>query len=210
VSSVPVFMCMCAAVVAVSACGGRPASGLRASPTADPSATAEATAVPVPTPVPTAPPPGPSARPTATPAPPTPRPRTSPVPTVSPHVVDGVLVGSRQQELTNQARAQQQDLKPLAWDPCLADVAARHAAEMAAAGRIFHGEGVEQDMACGLGSRQTGENVGETSGGADDQRIFTGFMSSSAHRANILGPYRFIGTAWVVAGRTGYLAVEFG
>ena len=46
--------------------------------------------------------------------------------------------------------------------------------------------------------------------GVDDQRVFTAFMGSSSHRANVLGPYGFIGTAWAVAGRTGYIAVEFG
>ncbi len=134
----------------------------------------------------------------------------APAPTVSPHVVDGVLVGSRQQELTNRARAAS-GLKPLAWNQCLAGVAAAHAMEMANAGRIFHGDGVDRDMACALGSHQTGENVGETSGGADDQRIFDAFMRSSGHRANILGPYRYTGTAWVIApDGTGYVSVEFG
>jgi uncharacterized protein YkwD len=121
--------------------------------------------------------------------------------------VNGVLVGSRQQELTNQARAAR-GLQPLSWSSCLAQVAAGHALEMADASRIYHGQGVKQDMACDLGSRQTGENVGETSGGAADQRVFDGFMASSGHRA---GPYRFIGTAWVIGtDATGYLSVEFG
>src|SRR5262245_29416576 len=128
---------------------------------------------------------------------------------MTPHVVDGVLIGSRQQELTNQARAAA-GLGPLAWDPCLAAVASRHAAEMAAAGRIYHGQGVDQDLACNLGTRRAGENVGETSAGADHQRIFTASMHSSRHRANLLGPYRFMATAWVLAGRTGYISVEFG
>jgi uncharacterized protein YkwD len=36
------------------------------------------------------------------------------------------------------------------------------------------------------------------------------FMNSSEHRANILGPYRYVATAWVVAGNgTAYVAVEF-
>jgi uncharacterized protein YkwD len=133
-----------------------------------------------------------------------------PAPAQTPQLVNGVLIGSRQQALTNQARAAA-NLPPLAWSQCLANVASLHAMQMATAGRIYHGDGVDRDLACGLGSRQSGENVGETSGGVDDQRIFDAFMNSSGHRANILGPYRFIGTAWVVGlDGTGYVSVEFG
>jgi len=37
------------------------------------------------------------------------------------------------------------------------------------------------------------------------------FMNSAEHRANILGPYRYVATAWTVRsdGRA-YIAVEFG
>jgi uncharacterized protein YkwD len=36
------------------------------------------------------------------------------------------------------------------------------------------------------------------------------FMNSAGHRANILGPYHYVGTAWVVAPNGyGYIAVEF-
>jgi uncharacterized protein YkwD len=35
-------------------------------------------------------------------------------------------------------------------------------------------------------------------------------MNSPEHRANILGPYRYVATAWVVASNgTAYIAVEF-
>jgi uncharacterized protein YkwD len=36
------------------------------------------------------------------------------------------------------------------------------------------------------------------------------FLASPGHRANIMGPYRYVGTSWVVA-RNGYayIAVEF-
>jgi uncharacterized protein YkwD len=149
------------------------------------------------------PPPTPSAVPAAATPPATAR----PVPVRSPAATP--RAGSRQRDLTNQARVAA-GLKPLAWSSCLAAVASRHASEMAAARRIFHGQGVDQDLACDLGTHRAGENVGETSAGIDDQRIFTAFMNSSGHRANILGQYRFIGTAWVVAGRTGYVSVEFG
>jgi uncharacterized protein YkwD len=133
----------------------------------------------------------------------------APVPAASPKMVNGILVGSVQQQLTNQARVAA-GLAPLTWSGCLADVAARHAMEMATAGRIYHGDGVNRDLACGLGSHQTGENVGVTSVGVDDQRIFDAFMKSSGHRANILGPYRYIGTAWTLGPGGGYVSVEFG
>jgi uncharacterized protein YkwD len=117
--------------------------------------------------------------------------------------------GSRQQELSNQARASAH-MGLLAWNACLAAVAALHAAEMASALRIYHGDGVQRDLACGLRTGRSAENVGLTSGGADDRRIFTAFMQSPGHRANIMGPYRYIGTAWIVAPNgTAYIAVEF-
>lgn len=89
-------------------------------------------------------------------------------------------------------------------------MAANHSTEMADAGFIYHGDGVQRDLNCGLGASHSGENVGRTSDGQDDQLIFDAFMKSSGHRANILGQYRFIGTAWVVApDGTGYVSVEF-
>ena len=36
------------------------------------------------------------------------------------------------------------------------------------------------------------------------------FMNSAEHRANILGPYRYVASVWVVAANGyGYIAVEF-
>ncbi len=81
---------------------------------------------------------------------------------------------------------------------------------MAATGSIFHGNGVNQDFGCGLGSRQTGENVGYWSGGINDAQLNTMFMNSPEHRANIMGPYHYVGTAWAVARNGyGYITVEF-
>jgi uncharacterized protein YkwD len=98
----------------------------------------------------------------------------------------------------------------LQWNSCLAGIAQLHANEMAQAGHIYHGDGVQRDLRCGLGSNQAGENVGMTSPGIDDNRIFAGFMGSAGHKANILGPYRYIGTAWVTgADGAGYVSVEF-
>src|SRR2546423_1458979 len=79
------------------------------------------------------------------------------------------------------------------------------------AGAIAHAGGVSADMGCGLGSAQTGENVGYWSGGVNDAQLNTMFMNSSGHRANIMGPYRYVGTAWKVAANgAAYIAVEFG
>jgi uncharacterized protein YkwD len=117
--------------------------------------------------------------------------------------------GSLQQQLTNQARAGA-GLPALQWNACLAGVAQRHAAEMAQAGHIYHGDGVQQDLGCGQGYSRAGENVGMTSPGIDDNRIFAGFMNSPGHKANIMGAYRYIGTAWVLgADGAGYVSVEF-
>lgn len=119
-----------------------------------------------------------------------------------------VVVGSTQQALINQDRAAA-GLPPLTWNGCLASVAYQNAARMAAQGYISHANGVYQDLACGIGS-QSGENVGYWSGGINDYQLNTMFMNSPDHRANIMGPYRYVGTAWVVA-KNGYayIAVEF-
>ena len=119
-----------------------------------------------------------------------------------------VVVGSTQHQLINQDRVAN-GLPPLAWDNCLAGIAYQNAVRMAAQGAISHADGVYKDLACGIGSR-SGENVGYWSGGIDDARLNTMFMNSPDHRANILGPFRYVGTAWVVAANgCGYIAVEF-
>ncbi len=118
------------------------------------------------------------------------------------------MVGSGQQAYINGDRASA-GLGALSWSPCLAGVAYQNAARMAAAGGISHAGGVSSDLACGLGG-QAGENVGYWSGGINDPQLNAMFMGSAGHRANIMGPYRYVGTAWVVgANRAGYIAVEF-
>ncbi len=204
------------AALAAFACGGSTLSIAVHDPTPTPWSTDEPATVDATHAAP-AMPPRPAIPAAATPAPvppaPLPTPLASPTPFVLPlgvpQMVHGVLVGSKQQQLTNQARAAA-GLRPLAWSTCLAGVASSHALEMANAGRIFHGDGVDRDLECGLDATRSGENVGDVSTGVDDQRIFNAFMQSPDHRANILGQYRFIGTAWVVAvNGTGYLSVEF-
>jgi uncharacterized protein YkwD len=124
-------------------------------------------------------------------------------------VAPALVIGSTQQALINQDRARY-GLKPLTWSSCLASVAYSNAVRMATAERMWHANGVYSDLACHLGNR-TGENIGYWSGGITDSRLNTMFMNSPEHRANILGPYRYVATAWrVAANGTAYIAVEFG
>ena len=130
-------------------------------------------------------------------------------PAPRPAVATAIVIGSVQQALINQDRARY-GLRPLTWSSCLASVAYSNAARMATAERMWHANGVYSDLACHLGYR-TGENVGYWTGGVTDSRLNTMFMNSPEHRANILGPYRYVATAWrVAANGTAYIAVEFG
>lgn len=133
--------------------------------------------------------------------------RKAPTP-ARPVVAPALVIGSTQQALINQDRARY-GLRPLTWSSCLASVAYSNAARMATAERMWHANGVYSDLACHLGNR-TGENIGYWTGGVTDSRINTMFMNSPEHKANILGPYRYVATAWrVAANGTAYIAVEF-
>ncbi len=106
-----------------------------------------------------------------------------------------LVVNSTQQAVINQ-------------DP---NVARGQAAYLASPNVAFqHYGGVQQDLGCHLGA-QVGENIGWWSLGINDSQLNTMFMNSAEHRANILGPYRYVATAWAVRsdGRA-YIAVEFG
>jgi uncharacterized protein YkwD len=120
-----------------------------------------------------------------------------------------VAVGTGQWGLINLDR-QAAGLAPLQWSPCLANVATGQAARMAAQGYISHTNGPSLDLGCQLGSR-SGENIGFQGGGINDAGMNAWFMGDPPHRANILGPYHYVGVAWVLAPNgTAYLAVEFG
>lgn len=98
----------------------------------------------------------------------------------------------------------------MTWSSCLYNVAVANAKRIAAQGYLSHTNGPQQDLGCGLG-HQAGENVGYWSGGVNDRQLNTMFMNSPEHRSNILGPYHYVATAWVVASNGyGYIAVEFG
>ena len=151
-------------------------------PTPDPS--------PTPPPAPAAPPAAPAAARPAAPPPP------------------ALVVRTTQQALINQDRARY-GLPPLTWSSCLYNVAVSNAQRMATQGFISHTNGPNVDLSCGLG-RQAGENVGYWSAGVNDSQLNTMFMNSPDHRANILGPYHYVATAWAVGSNGyGYIAVEF-
>lgn len=117
-------------------------------------------------------------------------------------------IGSDQQALINQDRAAA-GLGPLSWSPCLAGIAYQNAVRMANQDAISHTGGAQASLGCGLGSR-AGENIGYWSGGINDGQLNATFMNSPGHRENILGNYRYAGTAWVVAANGhAYIAVEF-
>ncbi|HYM97696.1 MAG TPA: CAP domain-containing protein [Candidatus Sulfotelmatobacter sp.] len=150
---------------------------------------------PVPTPSPTLAPPAPPVA-TAPSRPAAPRP-------------PAIVVNSTQQALINQDRARY-GLGALTWSSCLYNVALSNAKRMAAQGFISHTNGPSADLSCGLG-HQAGENVGDWSAGVNDSQLNTMFMNSPEHRANILGPYHYVATAWAVgANGYAYIAVEFG
>ena len=127
----------------------------------------------------------------------------------APVAAPSIVVRSTQQALINGDRARN-GLGSLTWSSCLYNVAVANANRIAARGYLSHTNGPQVDLTCGLG-RQAGENVGWYSGGVNDSWMNSKFMASPEHYANIMGPYRYVATAWVVAsdGR-GYVAVEFG
>ena len=119
-----------------------------------------------------------------------------------------LVVRSTQQALINQDRARY-GRGPLTWSNCLDAIAVSNAQRMAAQGYISHTNGAQRDLGCGLGY-QGGENVGWWSGGINDSQLNTMFMNSPEHKANILGPYHYVATAWAIgANGAAYIAVEF-
>jgi hypothetical protein len=68
--------------------------------------------------------------------------------------------------------------------------ARNHTADMIAAGDIFHSSSGELSAAAGSGWSRVGENVGR---GQSPSSLHTAFMNSSAHAANVLGDYNYVG-----------------
>jgi uncharacterized protein YkwD len=144
-------------------------------------------------------------RPSPTPPPPPPQQVAALPPRPAP---PAIVIGSTQQALINQDRARN-GLGPLTWSSCLANVARSNANRIAAQGSLSHTNGPSLDLNCGLG-HQAGENIGYWSAGINDTQLNTMFVASPEHLANILGPYHYIASVWVVASNGyGYIAVEF-
>jgi len=152
--------------------------------------------------------PSPSPSPTAAPTAPPAAPAAPPQVTTRAPSRPALVINSTQQSLINQDRAAS-GLGPLTWSSCLYNVAVSNAKRIAAQGYLSHTNGPQVDLGCGLG-HQAGENVGDWSLGINDRQLNTMFMNSADHRANILGPYNYVATAWVVASNGyGFIAVEF-
>ena len=121
-----------------------------------------------------------------------------------------IVIGSQQQVLINRDRAAA-GLAPLSWSSCLRNVAVSNAVRLSKQGWVppYHTNGPSVDLGCRLGNR-AGENVGYWSGGINDSQLNAMFWASPEHKANILGPYRYVATAWAVAPNgSAYIAVEF-
>jgi cysteine-rich secretory family protein len=117
---------------------------------------------------------------------------------------------SAQQTLINQDRAANGGLVALAWNNCLANIAQQNADRIAAQGYLSHTNGPSLDLGCLAGATNAGENIAYDSSGIDDSLANTMFMNSAPHRANILGTYTLVATAWTVAPNGyGYIAEEF-
>lgn len=158
---------------------------------------------PAPTAIPTDPPRAVPIRPTALP---TPYPPAPTLPPRSPLDYNATTM----QVLVNQDRAAA-GLPPLAWSSCLGGNAQRVANRIAAAGALNEPPSdLQANLNCGLGAGAA-ENEGWCSCGINDAYMNIHYMNSADHRANILGPYHWVGTAWAVASNGyGYTVEEFG
>lgn len=83
-----------------------------------------------------------------------------------------------------------QGLGPLSVDGGLRSHARHHTQDMIAAGEIYHSSSGELQSAAGSGWEKLGENVGR---GGTVNSLYSAFMASSSHRANILGDYNKVG-----------------
>jgi hypothetical protein len=93
-------------------------------------------------------------------------------------------------------------LAPLAMSSSLQSYATSHSVDMANAGKIYHSTGAQLAAAAGSGWTNLGENVGR---GPDVSALHTAFMSSSGHKANILGDYNYVGIGTTT--KDGYIYV---
>jgi uncharacterized protein YkwD len=117
---------------------------------------------------------------------------------------------SRLVTLVNQARAQH-GLRALAVASGTTSVAAAWSSHMAATDALSHNPNLRAQLEA-HGSRNWttyGENVGEGSAASAD-KLFTAYMNSPEHRANILaGAYRYLGIATVFSGGVAWNTMDF-
>ncbi|MBB2923168.1 CAP domain-containing protein [Cellulomonas cellasea] len=150
------------------------------------------------TPAPTSPAPSsPAPTPPSSPAPTTPPPAPAPG-DPAPGTPEAYIVGR-----VNQVRAEN-GLAPLQYRARLGEVAEAWTVSMASTQQLSHNPHVGTQIEPGWSS--WGENVGYAGGYPDNaERIFTGWMNSAGHRANILNPrFTSIGVGAALDSR-GYL-----
>jgi uncharacterized protein YkwD len=93
--------------------------------------------------------------------------------------------------LTNNDRTAN-GLGPLQMDPAVVDVAQAWASRLAATGSLVHNPNYVAQVGAAVGGQWTrvGENIGFAQTPAQLEPMF---MNSAPHRANILGPYNYVG-----------------
>jgi uncharacterized protein YkwD len=99
----------------------------------------------------------------------------------------------------NRARVKR-GLRKLDADKQLGYVGRRHAKKMAAAQEVFHDTSIGDTV---TRWRTLGQNSGK---GAGCRSLFQAFMNSEAHRANVLGSWRYLGIG--VSRANGYVYVQ--
>ncbi len=108
---------------------------------------------------------------------------------------DNLSDEARLYELQNQARAEH-GLAPLAYDAAAVGVARGWAGELARSGNLRHNPNLVAEADAHITNQWTrlGENVGYSS---NIDQVFTAYMNSPGHRANILGDYNRVGVGAV-------------
>lgn len=153
-----------------------------------------------------APSPGPETKPEK-PAP-SPDPETKPEPVPVPEGVSGQQ--GQMLDMVNQERSKA-GLKPLTWDPDLANVAQVKAKDMVDNNYFDHtsptyGSPFEMMKKFGISYRAAGENL---AGSSSVERAHVGLMNSEGHRKNILNPnFTHLGIGVEKSTRYGYVYVQ--
>lgn len=113
--------------------------------------------------------------------------------------------------LANEARVSE-GLRPLTWDPALADAAMAHCLRMAAEGPLAHRYGGEPDLTTRAGSAGAHFSLVEENIalGSNAETIHQGWLNSPEHRANLLNPaIDRVGIAVVARGGLLFAVADF-